>query len=298
MELLDRLLQDTTALPAVSRNEIISFEIQGVSDYYYYSTQEIWGYEDFPFATPCWRTSFLHWLEPDRMFRNGQWERSQFYGGTRPQMGCLVLHATSDDTLMHDVWSKLHGGVDLTRFRDDRTYAFIVPYCWTPTTNITQKMPFITRVTLTPDGMCESHTTSDMLGAEHMIANEEEIKRFGATMVHIMGLAFTFANCKNTTVDDAPRSPRDIKVRRRLRIPEVKRYTLNITKLLQPARLYDASSASGESRAFHVCRGHFATYTKERPLFGKYTGRFWIPPHTRGKKELGTIEKGYKVASH
>jgi hypothetical protein len=32
----------------------------------------------------------------------------------------------------------------------------------------------------------------------------------------------------------------------------------------------------------HMVRGHFAEYTEERPLFGKYSGRFWIPAHVRG----------------
>lgn len=45
----------------------------------------------------------------------------------------------------------------------------------------------------------------------------------------------------------------------------------------------------------HVCRGHFAEYIEERKLFGKYTGRYWIPAHVRGNPELGTIEKDYEV---
>lgn len=45
----------------------------------------------------------------------------------------------------------------------------------------------------------------------------------------------------------------------------------------------------------HLCRGHFAEYTEERKLFGKYVGRYWIPPHVRGNPELGTVEKDYEV---
>jgi hypothetical protein len=48
----------------------------------------------------------------------------------------------------------------------------------------------------------------------------------------------------------------------------------------------------------HVCRGHFSEYGPEFGkglLFGKYAGRFYIPPHMKGKKENGTVEKDYQI---
>jgi hypothetical protein len=45
----------------------------------------------------------------------------------------------------------------------------------------------------------------------------------------------------------------------------------------------------------HICRGHFAEYTEDGKLFGKYVGRYWIPAHMKGNPELGTIEKDYEV---
>ena len=48
----------------------------------------------------------------------------------------------------------------------------------------------------------------------------------------------------------------------------------------------------------HVCRGHFAEYGPEFGkglLFGQYAGRFFIPPHLKGKKENGTVEKDYQI---
>jgi hypothetical protein len=60
------------------------------------------------------------------------------------------------------------------------------------------------------------------------------------------------------------------------------------------------SAGGGESKGLwtnrvHLCRGHFATYTKEAPLFGKYVGRFWIPPHARGDRSRGVITKEYAL---
>lgn len=49
----------------------------------------------------------------------------------------------------------------------------------------------------------------------------------------------------------------------------------------------------------HMVRGHFSEYSAEKPLFGKYAGRFWIPAHVRGKREEGeeTKAKDYVVKS-
>lgn len=55
--------------------------------------------------------------------------------------------------------------------------------------------------------------------------------------------------------------------------------------------------SSGESLdlPLHAVRGHFKTYTSDRPLFGHYVGRYWWPAHARGKAENGEIRKSYEV---
>jgi hypothetical protein len=48
----------------------------------------------------------------------------------------------------------------------------------------------------------------------------------------------------------------------------------------------------------HVCRGHFAEYGPEFNkglLFGRYSGRFYIPPHLKGDKKNGVVEKDYAI---
>jgi hypothetical protein len=48
----------------------------------------------------------------------------------------------------------------------------------------------------------------------------------------------------------------------------------------------------------HVCRGHFSEYGHEFNkglLFGKYSGRFYIPPHVKGDKKNGIVEKDYVI---
>jgi hypothetical protein len=52
---------------------------------------------------------------------------------------------------------------------------------------------------------------------------------------------------------------------------------------------------SGRHLSLHIVRGHFATYTPGKPLFGKFVGQFWIPQHARGDESVGTVHKSYKV---
>lgn len=110
-------------------------------------------------------------------------------------------------------------------------------------------------------------------------------------------LAFTFANCSNVKLQDVTEQEQPPeKIRRRLKLPETKRYTLNICGHSAVQRQNSPGSSQG-IMPFHLCRGHFATYTTDRPMFGnpKLVGRFWHPPHTRGKKERGEIIKDYAI---
>lgn len=45
----------------------------------------------------------------------------------------------------------------------------------------------------------------------------------------------------------------------------------------------------------HVCRGHFKTYTEDKPLMGRHTGTYWWPQMLKGKKENGQVIKDYKL---
>ncbi len=74
---------------------------------------------------------------------------------------------------------------------------------------------------------------------------------------------------------------------------------LNIHPMKEVLRKEGRSGTEGAQRALSICRGHFHTYTPEKPLFGKpgLAGSFWIPMHTRGgAKDEQTLEpQKYKV---
>jgi hypothetical protein len=54
-------------------------------------------------------------------------------------------------------------------------------------------------------------------------------------------------------------------------------------------------SDGADSKALHVCRGNYATYTEDKPLFGRITGTVWRKSHTRGDAKNGVIVSDYKA---
>ena len=56
----------------------------------------------------------------------------------------------------------------------------------------------------------------------------------------------------------------------------------------------DSSNNTGEHVAIHLVRGHFKTYTKDKPLLGRAVGTFWWQPHVAGKAPR-IVYKDYEV---
>jgi hypothetical protein len=72
-----------------------------------------------------------------------------------------------------------------------------------------------------------------------------------------------------------------------------KYYTLGITTSM---KRYESIPTGKEGNTpLHLCRGHLKHYTEEKPLFGKYSGTFFIPAHVRGNKKNGVVIKNYKL---
>lgn len=106
-------------------------------------------------------------------------------------------------------------------------------------------------------------------------------------------LAVSLMNCKNVDVEVAG----TIKARRsgsakRRKEPNLEYHTIN----LPGTSRRDATSSSNEDvMALHRARGHFKTYTAERPLLGKHVGTYWWGWQVRGNKKNGITVTDYKV---
>lgn len=129
-----------------------------------------------------------------------------------------------------------------------------------------------------------------VVGLEHF----EEVMRITAVL---SGAAFAFMSCKNTFTVDVPGDmlPETKWMRRhRNKLGQMQFKTLRVDRIGRSSG-HDQNGDDGDKNRFHICRGSFAEYSEERPLFGKYTGRFWRPAHVKGSKEVGEVVKEYDL---
>jgi hypothetical protein len=111
--------------------------------------------------------------------------------------------------------------------------------------------------------------------------------------LHVLGLGLSFCHCKNVAPEELVGTPRP--GHRKSKVPALKFYTLNIGRMREVLRTEGRSGEVGLAKALHICRGHFANYGEDKPLFGKYAGRFWVPDHVRGRAEAGEVVKNYSA---
>lgn len=101
-------------------------------------------------------------------------------------------------------------------------------------------------------------------------------------------------NCKNISlVNNKPSTKANRKRQKRGKLPLSSYYTITINPTGKKQR--EQFDAGLWSNRLHLCRGHFKTYSKEKPLFGKIHGRFWWQPTMRGASKNGEIFKDYQV---
>jgi len=123
----------------------------------------------------------------------------------------------------------------------------------------------------------------------------ESAKFFTKTIIVPVLVAISLLHCKNIELVSKPvtramrrrveRTGKPMVIEKVLELEPFKRKVINQT----------SNGHTGLTLAMHICRGHFREYSEEKPLFGKYSGKYWIPQHARGDKGTGEISKDYKV---
>jgi hypothetical protein len=122
----------------------------------------------------------------------------------------------------------------------------------------------------------------------------------GDISIAAAGIIFMVAllNCKNVHVSAEPCSD---KLRKRHierhGHPPYRYHTLNIDVVRKTIVGESASGKIGLGKAMHICKGHFKTYTPDKPLLGKVVGKFWWQPHLRGDHKLGVVGKDYRYVN-
>ncbi len=297
MRLIDKVITQGPEQFRKMPGSAVCLTIDEIAVYYANSPQQEWSADSYPYGKPPWKISFIEWYEPNRMLFQHGWEDNPVPG---TQCGAYCVHfdgppttlipalremAESQGHIIHDL--KIPEGAE-----EAASALMICPFI-SPRGVGAHYLGWNTFCFLNYDGF-ELRTTHIGYGIDRL-GNHEQQQLATARIVHHILLAFTFINCSNVKLVDSTDQLEPLpKIKRRLRIPSIKRYTLEISGHRASARrTFDGSS--DPVMPFHLCRGHFATYTDEAKLFGKYVGRFWIPPHTKGKRELGEIVKDYSI---
>lgn len=158
-----------------------------------------------------------------------------------------------------------------------------------------------------PDKLCEMK--SFLMGKVKPKINEEyafmyknqfktdsDINNILMGNFQILLAIFNFLHCKNVTVTQNKIPEKLIHARKRRGKPYFEKfYTLEIEPMKKILNASGANRESGLQYAFHLCRGHFKTYTDKNPLFGRLTGTYWWHDMARGNKKIGAITKDYSI---
>lgn|SRR3989338_7497069 len=117
-------------------------------------------------------------------------------------------------------------------------------------------------------------------------------------LLHPICLALSFMHCQNVRVrEEIPPAKLSKSYQKKRGRPLLRYHILQIDHMKQVLEREGGASTGGLKKALHICRGHFATYGKEGKglLFGKLSGRYWIPMHARGNADCGIVAKDYQV---
>lgn len=148
--------------------------------------------------------------------------------------------------------------------------------------------------------ICFINRDGMMAGGTHIIATLDEGADANPMAINLVApvyFAMSLCHCKNVTLTDATEEFKpDVKWSRRQKRPEIKYRVLEIGSAKKILRDIGGSDHVGFAKALHIVRGHFATYTEEKPLFGHIVGTVWKPSHVRGDIKAGAVVKDYAVS--
>jgi hypothetical protein len=114
-------------------------------------------------------------------------------------------------------------------------------------------------------------------------------------MVATVTTALGLINCRNvSTVESGRIALRRSGTEKRRGVP-AKEIRYSTIELPGGGSVYDKASGTHRATALHRVRGHFKTFTAERPLMGKYVGTYWWGWQVRGNSDNGAVIGEYNL---
>jgi hypothetical protein len=110
-------------------------------------------------------------------------------------------------------------------------------------------------------------------------------------------LALGLMSCRNVTLEGSTFRPRRAAGKNRKRVPILDYHTIVLPGYGSASGQRAKTASAMTVRPQHHVRGHFKTFTAERPLLGQHVGTFWWGWQVRGTKALGITVTDYAMAS-
>ena len=104
-------------------------------------------------------------------------------------------------------------------------------------------------------------------------------------------------NCNNIVEQQIAPPPLNRAARRRGETAPPYRYHILKVRPFGSRKERDLITDNGQLMPLHWVKGHFKSYTPERPLLGRFSGRFWFQPHLAGRDTERIVAKSYQVTT-
>jgi hypothetical protein len=120
--------------------------------------------------------------------------------------------------------------------------------------------------------------------------DQEYTRGLTANVIMALGLI----NCRNVETQETGKvtARRSGAQKRRGERPHEIRYN---TIVLPGGGTVSDAAGGHRATALHRVRGHFKTFTSERPLMGKHVGTYWWGWQVRGSSKYGTVVSDYEL---
>lgn len=131
---------------------------------------------------------------------------------------------------------------------------------------------------------------------------KEDLADMASWLIRLSLMAVKLMHVKNVTLEDydpnehISRQVKRARDRKNLG-PLIKYKILHIKPYGRRPRNPATGNKTGIKQAVHTTRGHFKTFTPDKPAFGKPwgVGTFWVGPFVSGNPEFGLVMKDYHI---
>lgn len=287
--MIDRYIEEIAAelgkSPEFLKKAVICLEISNVARWFYEeSSDEFESFDCFPNLAPSWPLTWAEYRVPDKINSHGK------ISPNRQREAYKHIGIYRDAALD----KKTNSFYSLSFVFVENRSNILIPI--SRTVMQIDGNGKLVHIAATSNKEARSVLFSTNFYRDIYAANKDLV-----TLGEVMSKPFFFAtsllHCKNIKVldPDCHHDKINRKRRKQGKLPLFRFKTLEISPMREVLRVQGQSNEVGLKRSLHICRAHFATYTKEAPLFGKIAGTFFKPMHVKGSLKQGVVVKDYTI---